>query len=48
MGNKEMAKVEFDKTGSLTKAAEASVFSKLEEARTKGATEDSTKNSVEK
>jgi hypothetical protein len=35
MGRQEEAKVEFDKTKSLTSAADASVFSQLNNGRTK-------------
>jgi tetratricopeptide (TPR) repeat protein len=40
MGRKEEAQVEFDKTSSLTKAADDSVFSKLNDARAKGPSAD--------
>jgi hypothetical protein len=35
MGRKDEAKIEFDKTKSLTKAADESVFSQLNNGRTK-------------
>jgi len=40
MGRKAEAQVEFDKTSSLTKAADDSVFSKLNDARAKGSSAD--------
>jgi tetratricopeptide (TPR) repeat protein len=40
MGRKAEAQVEFDKTSSLTKAADDSVFSKLNDARAKGPSAD--------
>ena len=42
MGRKDEANVEFDKTKSLTKAADDSVFSKLKKSDTKGGSVEGT------
>jgi tetratricopeptide (TPR) repeat protein len=43
MGKKDEAKAEFDKTSSLTKAADESVFTKLNDARARGSSTDGAK-----
>jgi tetratricopeptide (TPR) repeat protein len=46
MGKKDEAKAEFDKTSNLTKAADESVFTKLNDARAKGPSTDGTTPSL--